>query len=173
MEKYSTKQNNNTPIGIIRVAASEKGLVRVELCGTLAVTQSDESGINLVLARETASQSMEEIIEYLNGQRREFSVPIDWSGFPPFQQRVLEAAMCIPFGEYKTYGEIARELGNPNASRAVGTALGRNPMPLVIPCHRVVAANGHLTGFSAADGVKTKQWLLELEGHQIVAQKLV
>jgi len=86
---------------------------------------------------------------------------------------VLDLTRQIAFGEVLTYGEIARRLGKPAASRAVGAALGRNPMPLLIPCHRVVAANRSLTGYSAADGIKTKAWLLTLEGGKVVGQKLV
>ena len=89
-----------------------------------------------------------------------------------FQREVLQLTLEIPFGEVRTYGELARTLGKSAASRAVGGALARNPLPLLIPCHRVVAATGALTGYSAASGIATKAWLLELEGHKIVSQKL-
>ncbi len=173
MKNYTIAQKTNTPIGTIRLAASEIGLTMVALCGKEPAKTLSTSGAELASVNKIIGQVMEEITEYLIGQRKEFSVPIDWSSVAPFQKRVLEAALRIPYGDFQTYGAIALDLGNKNASRAVGAALGRNPMPLVIPCHRVVSANRHLTGFSAADGIKTKQWLLELEGHQVVAQKLV
>ena len=91
----------------------------------------------------------------------------------PFQTKVLKRTLAIPFGQVLTYGQLATELDNPAASRAVGGALAHNPIPIIIPCHRVVAANGRLTGFSAAEGIRTKQWLLELEGRRVVGEKLV
>ena len=110
--------------------------------------------------------------EYFSGQRKSFEIPLDWDKLTGFQADVLRMTQKIPFGEVCTYGEIARELGKPAASRAVGRALATNPLPILIPCHRVVAATGHLTGFSAANGIISKTWLLQLEGHRIVAEKL-
>ncbi len=88
---------------------------------------------------------------------------LDLSALTRFQRRVLEACAKIPYGETVTYGELARRLGQPTAARAVGGALARNPVPLVVPCHRVVAADGSLGGFSAEHGVSLKRWLLRLE----------
>lgn len=114
----------------------------------------------------------QQILEYLTGTRRDFELPLDWSSITGFQSDVLHLTYEIPYGEVRSYGEVARALGKPAASRAVGGALARNPMPILIPCHRVVAASGALTGYSAADGITTKSLLLELEGHRIVGQKL-
>ena len=88
---------------------------------------------------------------------------LDWSRVSPFCRRVLEATCRIEYGQVRTYGEIAKELGNAKASRAVGAALGSNPWPLVVPCHRVVGAKGQMTGFSAHGGVKTKERMLAME----------
>lgn len=164
---------SDTPIGGVQVAAGENGLCEVSLTGPQPII--GESVINVKSpsrACEIASLALEQILEYLSGKRIVFNVPLDWSAITPFQKHVLEAASQIPFGEIRTYGEIAKSLGNVSASRATGAALGKNPMPIIIPCHRVVAANGLLTGYSAAEGIHTKQWLLELEGHKIVNQKL-
>ncbi len=90
-------------------------------------------------------------------------VPLDWDGVTPFQRRVYEAAREIPAGETRTYGELARRLGSPGGARAVGQALGRNPFVLVVPCHRVLASNGSLGGFSAHGGARTKRMLLDIE----------
>lgn len=162
-----------TDIGAVRVTASERGLLQVDLLGRNHTKEIALKSLYTSEAQQHASAAMEQILEYLAGKRRFFDLAIDWSFTTPFQKHVLEITQFIPFGDILTYGQIAAKLGKSSASRAVGGALGRNPLPIIIPCHRVVAANGTLTGFSAADGIATKQWLLELEGHKIVAQKLV
>ena len=103
-------------------------------------------------------------MEYFAGQRDSFNVPVDLSRSTDFQQQVLRAAARVPRGGLATYAEIARHIGKPRASRAVGQALARNPVPIVIPCHRVVAADGSLTGYSGRGGIRTKAQLLVLEG---------
>lgn len=100
---------------------------------------------------------------YFSGQPMRFSLPVDLEGLTPFQKQVLAACAQVEYGQTVTYGELARRIGKPPASRAVGAALGRNPVPLVIPCHRIVGCNGGLGGFSAEQGVQMKRWLLDLE----------
>ena len=112
-------------------------------------------------ARRLAEQAREEIVEYFAGRRAFFSVPIDLSGTPDFQRRVLEAAKRIPFGEARPYAWIAERIGHPLAVRAVGTALGRNPVPLIVPCHRVWRSDGGLGGYLF--GGELKRRLAELE----------
>lgn len=172
MNSSATIDHLKTDIGAVRVIASERGLFQVDLLGKnyqpVAAQRSETSS----QAQQHASVAMEQILEYLKGKRKFFDLDLDWSFTTPFQKTVLEITQFIPFGEILTYGQIAAKLGKVSASRAVGGALGRNPMPIIIPCHRVVAANGNLTGFSAAEGIITKQKLLELEGYKIVAQKL-
>jgi methylated-DNA-[protein]-cysteine S-methyltransferase len=109
------------------------------------------------------TDEVQQISEYLLGERETFDLPIDWSGLTPFQEKALRATYDIPYGEVKTYGEIASQLGNPRAARAVGRAEATNPMPLVIPCHRVIGADGGLHGYGAGQGLETKAWLLKLE----------
>lgn len=101
-----------------------------------------------------------ELAEYFAGQRREFTVPLSPAG-TDFQRRVWAALLTIPFGETASYGQIAARIGNPRACRAVGLANNRNPLPVFIPCHRVVGADGSLTGY--AGGLQVKQFLLDLE----------
>jgi len=98
--------------------------------------------------------------EYFAGRRRAFDVPLSFTG-SDFQKRVWRALLTIPFGETRSYGEIARQVGKPGASRAVGAANGRNPISIIAPCHRVVGSTGKLTGF--AGGLDAKRYLLELE----------
>jgi O-6-methylguanine DNA methyltransferase len=113
------------------------------------------------VARRLAERAREEIAEYLAGQRAFFSVPVDLSEVPAFQRQVLEAARRIPFGEARPYAWIAERVGRPRAVRAVGTALGRNPVPLLVPCHRVWRSDGGLGGYLF--GVDVKRRLLDLE----------
>jgi methylated-DNA-[protein]-cysteine S-methyltransferase len=107
---------------------------------------------------ETARQ----LQEYFAGTRSRFELELDFAG-TAFQQKVWAALLTIPFGETRSYGEIARQVGSPNAVRAVGAANGRNPISVIAPCHRVIGASGELTGF--AGGLKAKERLLALEGH--------
>lgn len=105
-----------------------------------------------------------QVREYLSGERQRFDLPVDITSLSDFQQSVLLAVRNVPRGEFTTYGELARRIGRPEAARAVGQALGSNPIPLVIPCHRVLAADGSLGGYSGKGGVETKARLLKLEG---------
>ncbi len=105
-------------------------------------------------------QTRTELAEYFAGERTTFTVPLDFRG-TAFQQSVWQALLRIPYGETRTYGQLARELGNPSAMRAVGAANGRNPISIIAPCHRVIGASGKLTGF--AGGLEAKATLLDLE----------
>lgn len=155
-----------SPIGLITVYRTRNGIARVEIGSLVSKYEAGSS------QDEILQQCEHEFIEYFTGKRQEFDLPLDWSGITGFQADVLHLTLGIPFGEIRTYGKIANALHKPAASRAVGRALARNPLPILIPCHRVVAASGRLTGYSAPDGIITKAWLLEIEGHKIVAQKL-
>jgi methylated-DNA-[protein]-cysteine S-methyltransferase len=117
-------------------------------------------------------QAQQQVQEYLHGSRTQFDLPLGWQQINGFQKKILQLACEIPFGEVRTYGQIAAAIAKPKASRAVGAALARNPLPILIPCHRVVAASGHLTGYLGEKGIHTKKFLLELEGHCIVGEKL-
>lgn len=112
---------------------------------------------------DLTAEAVRQIRQYLAGERRAFELPIHWDAMRPFQRDVLQATYAIPYGETRTYGEVAALAGHPRAARAVGRAQATNPIPIVIPCHRVVAANG-LGGYGGADGLPIKRWLLRLEG---------
>jgi methylated-DNA-[protein]-cysteine S-methyltransferase len=103
-----------------------------------------------------------ELDEYFEGRRRDFDLRIDWALASAFGRRILKATAAIPFGQVSTYGKVAAQAGNPKASRAAGRALGANPIPIVVPCHRVVGTNGKLTGYTG--GLHRKVALLEIEG---------
>lgn len=111
--------------------------------------------------RAGLAQAIEQLEEYFAGQRTDFDVPLDLAG-TPFQQQVWAQLRRIGYGETISYGELARRVGNPRAARAVGLANGRNPVCVIVPCHRVIAADGSLGGYGG--GLDRKSWLLQLEG---------
>ncbi|MCL7487803.1 MAG: methylated-DNA--[protein]-cysteine S-methyltransferase [Desulfobulbaceae bacterium] len=148
-----------TPLGTLRISADEQGLVEIILPGDHAVIpatmSSAESPTNAFL--DLAGQ---QIREYCAGERREFDLPLSITG-TRFQQQVWDIIRRVPYAGTMSYGEIARLLGNVGKARAVGGAAHANPLPLVIPCHRIIGADGSLTGFGG--GVDLKKRLLDLE----------
>ena len=157
---------NGTPLGDLRLASSDFGLVAVEW----TESQPEFDAFLARLARPVVPNERrikpyaKELAEYLNGKRQAFTIPIDWTIFRPFQREALQAVFRIPYGETRTYSEIAAQINRPHAYRAVGQANATNPMPLVIPCHRVIGADGKLHGYGGGEGLPTKEWLLRLEG---------
>jgi len=151
---------NRTPLGDLRIAVSDLGLVAVEW----ANAQPDFDSYLLQSNAEVVAPYAAELREYLEGKRRAFTFPINWSIFRPFQKEALQEVFKIPYGETRTYSEIAAEINRPLAYRAVGRANATNPMPLVIPCHRLIGTDGKLHGYGGGEGLKTKEWLLQLEG---------
>ena len=145
----------NTPIGAVRLTEEGGSIIRIELTDI-----TDTSSAPTLLLREAEHQ----IAAFLRGERRQLDFPIRMMG-TPFQQRVWRALLQIPYGTTRTYGAIATAIGNPRASRAVGMACNKNPLLLIVPCHRVVGANGKLVGF--AYGTEAKRWLLELEVYSV------
>lgn len=125
------------------------------------LVEQDDCPVLILTARQLG--------EYFSGQRQRFELPLDFAG-TDFQRQVWRALLTIPFGETRSYSEIARQIGSPSAVRAVGAANGRNPISIIAPCHRVIGASGHLTGF--AGGLPAKQFLLALEGRQTLALDL-
>ncbi|WP_303800310.1 methylated-DNA--[protein]-cysteine S-methyltransferase [Alicyclobacillus macrosporangiidus] len=121
-------------------------------------------GADLVFDPDVTRRCREELLEYLRGERRTFTMPLAPHG-TPFQTRVWQTLMQIPYGEVWTYADLARAIGRPTAVRAVAAANGANPMPIVVPCHRVIGSDGTLTGYSG--GLHIKARLLELEGHRL------
>lgn len=147
----------NSPIGKLLLAGDEQGLQRLGFPqGKGHVAPESDWVENDNFFTEVKRQ----LNAYFDGELKEFSLALAPRG-TEFQLRVLDALQRIPFGETCSYGELARVIGKPNASRAVGAANGRNPLPIVIPCHRVIGSNGTLTGFGG--GLDVKQFLLNLE----------
>ena len=157
----------DTPLGTGLVAATPKGLVRVALPNERVenvLVQLAEGVSPRVLEFPTRlDEARRELDEYFEGRRDRFELPLDWRlSHPGFYRRVLRATARVPFGEVITYGEAADRAGNPRAFRAAGTALGSNPIPIVVPCHRVIRAGGEIGNYGG--GPQMKRFLLELEG---------
>lgn len=161
---------NRTPLGDLRLAISSLGLVALEWADSQP--QLDSYLLRLQQPVERSQKMIQpyakEVGEYLKGKRRDFTFPIDWSTLRPFQLKTLKAVFEIPYGEIRTYAEIAAQIGHPIAFRAVGRANATNPIPLVIPCHRVIGRDGKLHGYGGGNGLPTKEWLLNLEGAVVV-----
>jgi methylated-DNA-[protein]-cysteine S-methyltransferase len=158
-----------TPLGWAGLAWTERGVAGVELPGSDAARvrarlrrrfpQADASP-----APAEIRDAMQGIVAVLGGQARDLSrVQLDERGVSAFEHAVYAVARRIPFGQTRTYGQVAAEVGDPRLARDVGQALARNPFPIVVPCHRIIAAGGKLGGFSARGGVTTKQRLLAIE----------
>ncbi len=148
-----------SPVGPLRLVASDAGLVAI------LWPDDDPRRVPLDLSVEDAAHPVlvsaaSQITGYFAGKRRSFDVPLDVRG-TDFQRSVWQALLAIPYGETRSYAEIARQIGRPTAVRAVGAANGRNPISIIAPCHRVIGTNGTLTGF--AGGLEAKQMLLDLE----------
>ena len=171
MSQVWLKSTGMTPLGPITVSVSEQGLVGVHFGDeTSAREMLQVVGAAVDPKLETQLFMVVNQIEaYLRGDLKQFDLLIDWYVCTEFQQRVLKEVCKIPYGQVKTYAEIAFALGDPKTIRAVGGAVASNPMPMVIPCHRVVAADNKLGGYSGRGGTQTKAWLLKLEGHLLVA----
>jgi methylated-DNA-[protein]-cysteine S-methyltransferase len=167
--RWLKKIQTASPIGPVTVIVSDQGLVQVNFGESLAVSDA----VTASPAPLFLELVLEEIEAYLCGSLHTFTIPIDWSVLRPFEQVVLKAAADIPYGKVVTYGELSTSIGRPGSARAAGGALGRNPMPLVIPCHRVIGTDRRLHGYSAPGGLTTKAWLLHLEGCRIVDQRVV
>ena len=155
----------DSPFGPLLLATTGRGLVRV------AFPEEDADSVLDGLARRISPRIIEapapldpvrrELDEYFAGNRQSFELPLDWTLVSPFGRRVLGATAEIPYGGVLSYAEVAAEAGSPRGSRAAGNALGSNPMPIVVPCHRVLRTGGALGGYGG--GLDRKRWLLELE----------
>jgi methylated-DNA-[protein]-cysteine S-methyltransferase len=155
----------SSPLGPLFAAVNERGLCALEF-GRQESEFFDrfDNRVRLEKNPNTVQRVLAQLGEYFAGDRSSFNLPVDISQLTPFQRSVLDVACRIAPGQVWTYHRIAEELGRPRSSRPVGQALACNPIPIVIPCHRVVASDGSLGGYSGGSGLKAKRWLLRLEG---------
>jgi methylated-DNA-[protein]-cysteine S-methyltransferase len=158
----------DSPVGPLLLAASERGVCRIsfdpdaerELEGL-----ARSFGVRVLRSPRPVEPLRRQLEDYFERRRRAFDVAVDVRALPAFQQLVLEELARVPYGETATYGGLAARIGRPRAARAVGGALNRNPIPIVLPCHRVVGSSGRLVGY--AGGLDRKRALLELEGVEV------
>ena len=146
-----------TPIGLLTVAVDESGLRYV----LFENNKHEPAQTGWRCDCNATREPREQLLEYFAGTRKAFELPLSLAG-TDFQQRTWRMLSQIPYGDTWSYAELATRVGSPKAVRAVGAANGRNPLPIVLPCHRVIGSNGSLTGFGG--GLPAKKWLLELEG---------
>ena len=149
-----------SPVGDLHVAATGRGLCRISYQGD-DLEDRLAHGFGVRVLRSPLDEVRRELDEYFEGRRREFDLPLDLR-VAEFPAAVLHELARVPYGQTDTYGKLAARAGRPRAARAVGTIMYRNPIPIVLPCHRIVGANGALTGY--AGGLEVKRRLLELEG---------
>lgn len=160
----------DTPAGDLMVAVSENGVVALmfgDAEQAFRLNLQDRHGADARRDPAKVAPVLQQLSEYFEGSRAEFTLEFDLEALTQFQREVLVALQQVPKGSYVTYRELAQQIGRPKASRAVGQALGRNPLPILIPCHRVIATDGTLGGYSGAGGVETKRRLLEFEGAEL------
>lgn len=155
-----------TPVGAVVIAATTKGVVRVALPGEhlddVLVELAESVSPRVIAYPNRLDEARRELDQYFAGKRRRFDLPLDWRlSHPGFYRRVLRATARVPFGEVITYTDAAERAGSPRAFRAAGSALGSNPIPIVVPCHRVVRAGGDIGNYGG--GPEMKRFLLELE----------
>jgi methylated-DNA-[protein]-cysteine S-methyltransferase len=154
----------DTPVGPLLVAVSDRGLCRISYDPEPERETEQLArmfGIRILRAARAIDPVKRELAEYFEGRRREFDLPVDLRGRSEFSRAVLEHLARVPYGEVTTYGSLAARSGRPRAARAVGTIMNRNPIPIVLPCHRVVGSTGSLVGYGG--GLARKRQLLDLE----------
>ena len=156
----------DSPIGPLLVAATDRGLLRISFAGRDPGAELDEiariAGPRVLRAPHAVETAHRELDEYFAGQRRSFDLAVDLRGLAPFSMTMLGELAKVPYGSTATYGELAARSGRPKAARAVGMVMNRNPVPVVLPCHRIVGASGSLVGYGG--GLDRKIALLRLEG---------
>jgi methylated-DNA-[protein]-cysteine S-methyltransferase len=163
----------DSPVGPLLVAGTPRGLIRIAY-----VDHADQDAVlehlathvspRVLAAPRRLDEPRRELEEYFAGRRQRFDVPVDWRLTRGFARRVLQATSKIPFGATATYKQMATQAGSPRASRAAGNALGSNPIPIVVPCHRILHSGGGLGGYTG--GVEKKRLLLGVEGYSTLKQ---
>jgi methylated-DNA-[protein]-cysteine S-methyltransferase len=165
----------DTPVGPLYLAASLEGLLAVSYSDSeleFIDWLKDYTGAQVQRDPGRLAEAAQQVRQYLAGERHQFVLPLDLRFMTEFQRRVLTTVARVPPGQVTTYGDLARRIQRPQGARAVGQALGHNPIPIVLPCHRVLASDGDLTGYSGRGGIETKRYLLSLEGVDLAAGQL-
>jgi len=172
LARYGTMES---PLGVLLIATTGDGVCEIDFGRNRNLEEFRdhlaERGFDVVPDQQAIQPVVQQLTEYFQGRRTAFEVPIDYSGLTPFSRDVLRATAAVPPGQVATYSEIAKRIGNPGASRAVGNALGRNPVPIILPCHRIVPADRSIGNYTG--GADIKVTLLSLEGSLLPTGTLV
>jgi methylated-DNA-[protein]-cysteine S-methyltransferase len=164
-----------SPLGVLLIAVTDAGVVEITFGRNTSteefLSHMVERGFDPVPDQQAIHPVVKQLTEYFQGSRNVFDVPVDFSGLTPFAKNVLQATAAVPFGGVATYSDIAKKIANPGATRAVGNALGRNPVPIILPCHRVVPADHSIGNYTG--GVDIKVSLLSIEGALLPTGTLV
>ena len=163
----------DSPAGPLLVAATPDGVVRIAFARFEPVSQVTDELAEAISPQVVETElglegTLTQLDEYFSGRRRTFDMPLDWQLSQGFRRAVLQELVLVGYGETCSYGELARRVGNPGAARAVGTAMATNPIPLIVPCHRVIASDGTFGGYTR--GLPWKERLLALEGSLALVQ---
>ena len=152
-----------SPHGRIRIVADDSAIIAVAFHPerSTKLKQLELSGNEH--SNQLSQVAAKQMTEYFAGDRSEFDLPVKFVEMTPFSQSVLTCLSNVPYGEIVSYGTLATMCGRPKAARAVGRIMAANPVPIIVPCHRVVGSSGKMTGYSGGDGIKTKEWLLAFE----------
>lgn len=165
----------DSPLGVLLIGMTDQGVCEIDFGRNHTIDEFHGRmigrGFDLIHDQVAIQPVVDQLTEYFQGRRNTFDVPVDVSHLTPFAQDVLQATASVPSGGIATYGEIARRIGNPGASRAVGNALGRNPIPIILPCHRVVPADRSIGNYTGGTDIKVT--LLSLEGALLPTGALV
>ncbi len=154
-----------TDWGAISITFSDEGLTSLNLPGEAGLNVADDNTYEIINDRVDGDNAVSLLKKYFSGKPVDFSkLKVDFSNHTPFFRDICRVAQSIPYGELRTYGELAAMIGRKGAARAVGRVMAANPLPIIIPCHRVVSSDGSLTGYSASGGLETKKRLLVMEG---------
>jgi methylated-DNA-[protein]-cysteine S-methyltransferase len=154
---------SDSPVGELLVAVTDRGLCRIAYRPDAALDElAVDFGVRVLRLPRRLDRTRRELDEYFSGTRHDFDLDLDLSPVPAFHRQVLQELARVPFGQVTTYGALAAKVGKPHAARAVGGAMNRNPIPIVLPCHRVIGSDGSLVGY--AGGLERKELLLRLEG---------
>ena len=159
MQTFDSLVRVNSPIGRLEIIANAGAIVGLEIEHDSHLAHESHAEKTSPVLKVAAKQ----LSEYFAGKRRHFDVPVSLTG-TPFQTSVWKALQEIPFGEVRSYGDVGQSTGRTSAGRAVGGAVGSNPIPIIVPCHRVLGSDGRITGYSGGNGIPTKVWLLDHEG---------
>ena len=159
MPEFDSIIRVNSPIGRLEIIAQSGAIVGLDIESDGRLPRESHPEKKSPVLSKAASQ----LAQYFAGKRRSFDVPVTLLG-SPFQQSVWQTLSEIPYGQVRSYGDVGTSTGRRSAGRAVGGAVGANPIPIIVPCHRVLASDGRITGYSGGNGIPTKVWLLDHEG---------